>query len=123
MSERDDRTRLQHMREAAGEVVSFTAGRARADLDTDKMLLRALSMSVGMMGEAASRISEATRESAPDIPWRAIVGMRNYLFHEYFRVDRDILWDTATQSIPPLISLLDALLAENESQTDESKDK
>lgn len=43
---------------------------------------------------------------APDIPWRAIVGMRNRLAHAYF----DVVWKTATVELPALRNRLQALL-------------
>jgi len=36
--------------------------------------------------------------------------MRNFLIHVYFSLDPDILWNTATQSIPPLITELQGLI-------------
>jgi uncharacterized protein with HEPN domain len=38
----EDRVRILHMLEAAETAARFIAGRARADLDTDQMLLFAL---------------------------------------------------------------------------------
>ena len=35
----DDRTRLRHMLDAANDAIQFAAGRHRADLDDDRMLL------------------------------------------------------------------------------------
>lgn len=124
MSMQIDRVRLQHMREAAQEVITFIDGRQRSDLDTDKMLLRALSMSIGIIGEAANRVTAQTRNKAPDIPWSAIIATRNFLFHEYFRIDANLLWETAIQSIPPLIPQIDALLAtiEANKETHENDD-
>ncbi len=110
--------RLNHMLDAAREVIVFTSGRSRADLDSDQMLLRALSMSTGIIGEAASHLSDEVKEKYPEIPWRQIIGMRNFLFHEYFRVDPDILWDTATKAVPPLIPQLEQILAEIQSNFD-----
>lgn len=107
----NDLLRLQHMRDAAYEVVEFTAAASRADLDDDLKLLRALSMSTGTIGEAASHISAQVREMHPDIPWQQIIAMRNFLFHEYFRVDPQILWDTATSSVPTLIPQLEAVIS------------
>jgi uncharacterized protein with HEPN domain len=107
-----DLLRLQHMLDYAREVVTFTAQASRTDLDTNLMLLRALSMSTGVIGEAASHLSESFRDAHPEIPWRKITTMRNFLFHEYFRVDPDILWNTATISVPELIPQLEALLAQ-----------
>jgi uncharacterized protein with HEPN domain len=109
----DDRIRLQHMRDSAQEVIQFTANRQRSDLDSDLMLLRALSMSVGIIGEAASRISSDYREAHPEVPWGSIIGMRNFVFHVYFKVDPDILWDTAAVSVPELLAQIETLLEES----------
>lgn len=112
MSANDPHVRLRHMLDAAKEVADFTTGRKRSDLDSDQMLLRALSMSTGILGEAASRLDTTIQQKYSHIPWRQIIGMRNFLFHEYFRVDPDILWDTATKAIPPLIPQLEQILAD-----------
>ncbi len=65
------------------------------------------------MGEAASRITPETRTETPDVPWAAITGMRNRLIHAYFDIDRDILWKTVIEEIPPLIALLTAILKDD----------
>jgi uncharacterized protein with HEPN domain len=36
------------------------------------------------------------------IPWRAICGFRNFIAHEYFSLDSDIIWQTATADVPSL---------------------
>lgn len=110
----DDLIRLQHMRDAAAEVALFTSNHQRSDLDTDIMLLRALSMSVGIIGEAAARISADYREAHPEVPWTKIIGMRNFIFHAYFKTDPDILWNTATISVPELAAQVHALLQDQE---------
>ena len=106
----DDMIRLRHMLGAAREVVSFTGGATREDLDTNIMLFRALSMSAGIIGEAASRVSQDFRDAHPQIPWKQVIGMRNFLFHAYFKVDKDILWDTALDAIPALVAELEKVL-------------
>jgi len=67
----DDRIRLQHMLDAADAVAQFVTGHNRDQLETDIMLLRALSMSVGIIGEAASRVSDDYRNTHPEVPWGA----------------------------------------------------
>lgn len=106
----DDQPRLHHMVEAAEEIISFSSQRGRGDLDTDTLLVRGLSMSIGILGEAAAYVTEQTRQLAPGIPWRDIVAMRNFLVHEYFRVDLDLLWLTATQSVPHILPMLTSLV-------------
>ena len=73
----DDATRLRHMRDAAAEAVRFAEGKTRADLDADRQLVLALVKCIEIVGEAASGVSAAMRERRPDVPWRAIVAMRN----------------------------------------------
>jgi uncharacterized protein with HEPN domain len=36
--------------------------------------------------------------------------MRNVVVHEYFGINRQILWDTIQMNLPPLIPQLQALL-------------
>lgn len=111
MTEHDERVRLLHMLDYAREVVTFTQGKTRQSLDDDLILERALRYSIGIIGEAATHISGEVREANPDIPWANIVGMRTFLFHSYFRVERDILWRTATENIPALIPQLERVIA------------
>lgn len=113
MSKHDDAARLHHMLDCAHEVVQFTTDKTRQALDEDRLLMRGLCMSIGIIGEAASKISSAGRNAHPQIPWRDIIDMRNFLIHTYFRIDKDILWNTATQSIPPLIVELQKIIPPN----------
>jgi uncharacterized protein with HEPN domain len=60
----EDLVRIQHMIQAAEAAQRFIAGRQRVDLDTDEVLLFALVRAVEIIGEAASNVSRATRDSA-----------------------------------------------------------
>jgi uncharacterized protein with HEPN domain len=71
-------------------------GRQRSDLDSDEMLLFALTRAIEIAGEAASRVTTETRGAMSDLPWSALIGMRNRLVHAYFDIDRNILWTTVT---------------------------
>ena len=101
-----DSVRLRHMVEAIEAAMQFTKRRSRADLDTDTMLMFALVRAIEVVGEAASKVSDATRAKMPGVPWREIVSMRNRVVHAYFDIDRDILWTTATEALPPLLAYL-----------------
>jgi uncharacterized protein with HEPN domain len=98
------------MIDAAEAATQFVAGRRRADLDTDRMLLFALVRSIEIIGEAANKTSEETRSATPHIPWKAIIGMRHRLIHAYFDIDADILWVAATVEVPALLSQLRGLI-------------
>jgi uncharacterized protein with HEPN domain len=106
----DDRIRILHMIDAAEAVAQFVAERSRDDLDRDRMLLFALVHAIEIFGEAASKLSPETRAAAPEIPWSAIISMRNRLIHGYFDVDTTIVWKTATEEVPVLVPLLRVLV-------------
>ena len=107
----EDLTRLRHMIQSAEAALRFVAGRTRPDLETDEMLLFAVVRAVEVLGEAASKVTSETRAAHGDIPWSAIVGMRNRLVHAYFEIDLDVVWTAATTEIPALLPRLQALAA------------
>ncbi len=102
------------MRDAAREVNAFVEGRTRASLDDDVMLVRALSMSIAIIGEAASRLSRELWSANTQVPWRAIVAMRNFLIHAYHNVDSNVVWDTTTKAVPELLEHLDAIIPDED---------
>ena len=89
-----DEVRLRHMLDAARDAISFAQGRNRSDLDRDRQFVLALVQCVQIVGEAAARVSEETRSTLPDLPWAAIIGMRNRLVHGYYDIDHDEVWST-----------------------------
>ena len=110
MSRRDDLTRLRHMHGAAGEALTFVAGKGRGGLDQDRMLTLALLKFVEIIGEAASKISQALRDSWPEVPWADIIGMRHRLMHSYSEVNLEILWEAVTGDLPSLIDALEIMV-------------
>jgi uncharacterized protein with HEPN domain len=64
----------------------FHSWRLLIDTKTIDALIRNLTV----LGEAAKRVPEAVRALAPDVPWRAISGMRDVLIHDYFGVDEPL---------------------------------
>jgi uncharacterized protein with HEPN domain len=74
------------------------------------MMRGAVERYVEIIGEAARRISEATRQMYPEIPWRSLVGQRNVLAHEYDEVVNEAMWVVATRRVPELIVALKKIL-------------
>jgi uncharacterized protein with HEPN domain len=113
MSRRDDRTSLQDMLSHALETIELLGETSRDQFGQDRMMQLALTRLVEIVGEAANRISQATIEKYPGIPWPQIIGMRNRLVHGYDIIDYNLLWDTITNDLPPLISSLKEALNDN----------
>ena len=94
------------MLEAARFAVRYVEGRSLEGFSEDVQLQDAVIRRLGIVGEAARRVSESTRSDYPAIDWNEMVGMRNFLVHQYGDVDTAIVWDTVQSDLPPLISLL-----------------
>jgi uncharacterized protein with HEPN domain len=99
---RDDRQRLTDILEAAKLLRIFQAGRSRDDLNKDLLLRSAVLHQLFVVGEAATRLSQTLKDKYALIPWRAICGFRNFIAHEYFSLDSDIIWQTVTADVPSL---------------------
>lgn len=105
-----DIVRLKHMLDAAIEIVEFMSGKSRDDLDNDRKLNLSIVHLLEIIGEAATGVSLDTQNSHTQIPWKAVIGMRNRLIHGYFDINLDIVWKTAKQDIPPLIPELEKII-------------
>jgi uncharacterized protein with HEPN domain len=110
MSKRSNAALLSDMLDHAREAVAFIQGKARADLDTDRLLNLALVRLLEIIGEAASQLPKQEQLQHPQIPWPQIVSLRNRLIHGYNAVDLDIVWQIITSDLPPPISELEASL-------------
>ena len=109
---KDDHIRMRHMLDAAREAMSFASQKTRNDLDGDRMLTLSIIKAIEIIGEATVKITQETREKYPEIPWSQIVAMRNRLIHVYFDVDLDRVWDTITDDLPPLITILEKIVSQ-----------
>lgn len=99
---KDDLNRLQHMLDAINDILIFSKNKERIDLEDNKMLSYSLIHLLEIIGEAANKISAEFQKKYSNIPWKAIIGMRNRLIHGYFDIDLDIVWKTIDEDIPKL---------------------
>lgn len=110
----EDIVRVHHMIDAAREALGFVANKTRSDIDSDRLLALGLMKSIEIIGEAASKISRECRLAYLAISWVDVIGMRNRLIHAYTDVDPDVLWETVTNDLPSLISVLEKIIETEE---------
>lgn len=110
MAPERDHESVRHMLDHAREAIQLAEGRRRPDLERDRMLQLSLIRLVEVVGEAASRVSPAFRDSHPQIPWGMIVATRNRLIHGYDFLDNDVLWETVAEDLPALVAELERAL-------------
>jgi uncharacterized protein with HEPN domain len=63
-----------------------------------------------IIGEAISNISDETlNKSSIKIEWRKIKAFRNFVAHEYFRVDAQLVYSIATNEIIDLKNAMESI--------------
>ena len=107
---RRDDALLLDMLVAARKAARFVDGLTYSQYERSDLHQNALFKALEIVGEAASRVSEATKEAHPEIPWREIVGLRNRIVHVYFEIDLGVVWQIAHEDIPDLIARLEPLV-------------
>ncbi len=95
---------------AANDILSFTDGITKKDLEINKMRLNATLYSIQIIGESTKRLSLEFRKANPEIPWKKMAGMRDKIVHDYNRINLNLIWEVATQEIPKLREQIKILL-------------
>ncbi len=108
-----DRARLLHILQAIHYVNEFLADQPRHVLAEEPIVRFAVERQLEIIGEAVNHLSDDTKAAAPSIEWRKIVAFRNFVSHEYFGVDTELLWDIATHKLEPLEQAIRQLLVDS----------
>lgn len=110
---RSDEERLRDILESI-EAIKRHSGSGRAAFEGDELVRTSVIHWIGVIGEAAARISESFRNEHPDVPWPEIVAMRNRLFHAYFDISADRVWEAVETDLPQLERSVRAALDTND---------
>lgn len=103
---------MRHMLAAAESIQGYVA-RGRPAFDADSAVREAIIYQIVVLGEAAKAVIAADATIAQDLPgveWSPLAKMRDKVTHQYWAVDREIVWATAERDVPTIRALLaDAL--------------
>jgi len=84
-------------------ILDFTKGMTLEIYESDLKTRFAVERNFEIIGEAASRISEEYKLSHPEIEWRILKDFRNFIIHEYFGINNEIVWDTIQLRLTDLL--------------------
>lgn len=87
---------------------------------TGMVLYNSTCMCLQTIGETVKKIDDLTDKGFfsvyyPHIPWRAIIGMRNIISHEYSATDPEKVFNTAKMNVPELLPVIETIINDVES--------
>ena len=106
---RDPALLLDDMIRACEKIGRYMGDRSRESFESDEQAFDATLKNLEVIGEAAKRLPASIKDARPEVVWRDIAGLRDIIVHEYFGLDRDIIWDVAHRRVPELLVHLRAL--------------
>jgi len=106
---KDVRVYLAHILESIDKIERFTSD-GRDCFLRDAMVHDAVVRNLEIIGEAAKRVDDAYRAAHPEVPWRALAGLRDVLIHQYEGVDLERVWAVVERDLPRVRTGIRALL-------------
>lgn len=106
-----ERDYLIDILDSASLVLRYVGAMSQDDFVNSDAVKDAVLYRFTVIGEAANRVSDATRIALPQFPWRLMRGMRNIVVHQYDDVQFDTVYQTVVHDLPSLIESLTALLS------------
>ena len=88
------------------------------EFSRSELLRSAVAQKLGMIGEAAARVSDDTKVRHPEVPRAQIAAFRNILVHAYFGIEWDVVWRAAKNRCPVLRDQVAEILAMSDGPDD-----
>jgi uncharacterized protein with HEPN domain len=93
---------LRDILDAAQKAEEFIAGMDMAAFERDAKTCFAVIRALEIIGEATKHIPASVRQRYPEVPWRAMAGMRDKVIHDYLGINLQRVYETVQQDVPSL---------------------
>lgn len=107
---RNDEDYIEDILDAIEKIGEFTEGMSYEEFLMDDKTKFAVVRALEVIGEASKRVSAELKGRHPEIPWKAMAGMRDKLIHAYFGVDWEVVWLTVKKELPKIKPFFERIL-------------
>ena len=107
---RDDLERLLDIKEAIEKIEKYFN---KDKIVRDELLQAAIVRYLEIIGEASKYLKNETKNKSPETEWSKIISFRNFVVHNYFDVDWEIIYKVIGEDIPKLKEQIKKLIEEN----------
>ena len=105
---RDWRLYLGDMILCCEKVATFVGASTRDEFLANVLVYDAVLRNLEILGEAAKHVPGDVKARMPEVAWREIAGMRDWIAHGYFTIKADVVWNAIEVECPLLLRTLRA---------------
>ncbi len=102
--------RLTDMKAAITDIRQLLRGKTVEYLRTDRPTRAAYERFLEILSEASRQLPEDWKHAFPEVPWRQVADLGNFIRHAYHKIDLDVLWAIYTDDLDRVESAVDRLL-------------
>jgi uncharacterized protein with HEPN domain len=102
---------LEDIEKSCIRIVRYTEDRSRDEVFSDEIRFDAVLFNLQILGEAIKKLPFDLRQRYPEVPWREIAGLRDFVAHAYFALDLEILWNAIQEGVPALLVQIRGVIA------------
>ncbi|MEM1369726.1 MAG: DUF86 domain-containing protein [Cyanobacteria bacterium P01_H01_bin.15] len=109
---KDERLYLSNILECIERIEQYTQSGKTAFL-TQILLQDAVIRNFEVIGEASKRLSSELKAKYPEIPWKQVGSFRDFLIHDYLKINLNQIWGVVENDLPSLKSAVQSLLGDS----------
>ncbi|MFW6348304.1 MAG: DUF86 domain-containing protein [Cyclonatronaceae bacterium] len=80
------------------------------EFSESSLVIDAVVRNLEIIGEASKHVPVSVKQKYPQLPWKQMYGLRNFIVHEYFGIDIEIIWKIISDELPQNAKDLEALI-------------
>lgn len=112
MPERDWTLFLKDIQTHSKKIPLYSEDLSMKEFFKDDKTYDAVMRNIQIIGEAIKHLPAGIRKEYKNVDWNKAAGLRDIVVHEYFGINKDIIWDVIRNKIPELETEVKKILKE-----------